>query len=104
MIVCYSLIDWQSYENVKIKWIPELKHYCPDAAYLLVGTKNDLTSNYGLCIDKNKDRKPKHKKIIESFLRKSCQNNKKMFKKIRYSKLGIGLWIYDVICFCNKPL
>ncbi len=31
-----------SYENVRQKWSKEVKHHCPDAPILLVGTKIDL--------------------------------------------------------------
>jgi Ras-related C3 botulinum toxin substrate 1 len=31
-----------SYENVTSKWYPEIKHHCPDAPILLIGTKLDL--------------------------------------------------------------
>eukprot|EP00486_Rosalina_sp_Unknown_P014784 CAMPEP_0201591650 /NCGR_PEP_ID=MMETSP0190_2-20130828/189762_1 /ASSEMBLY_ACC=CAM_ASM_000263 /TAXON_ID=37353 /ORGANISM="Rosalina sp." /LENGTH=143 /DNA_ID=CAMNT_0048050065 /DNA_START=750 /DNA_END=1181 /DNA_ORIENTATION=- len=41
-LVCYSIISRSSYENVRSKWIPEIKHHVPDAPFLLVGTKTDL--------------------------------------------------------------
>jgi len=44
-LVCYSIISRASYENVKTKWIPEIKHHVPDAPFLLVGTKADLRND-----------------------------------------------------------
>ena len=41
-VVCYSIVSPTSLENVRIKWIPEIRHHCPDAPLLLVGTKCDL--------------------------------------------------------------
>ena len=41
-IVCYSIISPTSLENVGNKWIPEIRHHCPCAPFLLVGTKSDL--------------------------------------------------------------
>ena len=41
-LVCYSIISRSSFENVKTKWIPEIKHHVPEAPFLLVGTKTDL--------------------------------------------------------------
>ena len=41
-LVCYSIISRSSYENVKSKWIPEIKHHVPDAPFMVVGTKIDL--------------------------------------------------------------
>ena len=30
---------------MKFKWVPEIRHYCPEVPILLVGTKMDLRSN-----------------------------------------------------------
>ena len=44
-LVCFSIISRSSYENVKTKWIPEIKHHVPDVPFLLVGTKADLRND-----------------------------------------------------------
>lgn len=36
------LFSPSSFENVTSKWYPELKHHCPEAPIILVGTKIDL--------------------------------------------------------------
>ena len=41
-IICYSIISSTSLENVKNKWIPEIRRRCPNTPFLLVGTKSDL--------------------------------------------------------------
>jgi len=41
-LICFSVVSPSSFENVNTKWCPEIKHHCPDAAILLVGTKIDL--------------------------------------------------------------
>ena len=41
-IICFSVIDKVSFQNVKTKWIPELCHHCPHVPVILVGTKTDL--------------------------------------------------------------
>lgn len=55
-LVCFSLVSPTSFENIKEKWYPELKHHCPDVPMVLVGTKLDLRD------DKNtiQDLKEKH--------------------------------------------
>jgi len=41
-LVCYSIISRASFDNVKAKWVPEVKHHCPGTPMVLVGTKEDL--------------------------------------------------------------
>jgi small GTP-binding protein len=41
-LICYSSVYPTSLENVKEKWYPEIRHHCPDAPVILVGTKSDL--------------------------------------------------------------
>jgi len=44
-VLCFSLVHPMSFENVKNRWFPELKEYCPESPILLVGTKQDLTTD-----------------------------------------------------------
>lgn len=41
-MICFSVASPTSFENVKDKWIPEIKHYCPKVPIVLVGTQSDL--------------------------------------------------------------
>ncbi|ESO86200.1 hypothetical protein LOTGIDRAFT_129708 [Lottia gigantea] len=41
-IVCFSLVDPDSFINVKTRWLPELKEFKPGTPLILVGTKQDL--------------------------------------------------------------
>jgi len=41
-VICYDVTNKTSLENVKKVWIPELRNYCKDAPFILVGTKMDL--------------------------------------------------------------
>ncbi len=40
-LLCYAVNNRTSFNNVTSKWIPELKHHCPNAPIVLVGN-NDL--------------------------------------------------------------
>jgi len=42
ILVCFSVKDQDSFENVQYKWIPEIKVYCPDVPFLIVGHQTDL--------------------------------------------------------------
>eukprot|EP00005_Dracoamoeba_jomungandri_P005664 CAMPEP_0174251390 /NCGR_PEP_ID=MMETSP0439-20130205/1225_1 /TAXON_ID=0 /ORGANISM="Stereomyxa ramosa, Strain Chinc5" /LENGTH=198 /DNA_ID=CAMNT_0015331683 /DNA_START=72 /DNA_END=668 /DNA_ORIENTATION=+ len=41
-LLCFSLVNPYSFENVKETWKPELNHHCPHVPIILVGTKIDL--------------------------------------------------------------
>jgi len=45
ILLCFSLIDENSYDNVATKWIPELVHHAPLVPILLVGTNSHLRKN-----------------------------------------------------------
>jgi cell division control protein 42 len=40
--VCFSVTSPASFENVKEKWFPEVRHHCPGVPCLIVGTQVDL--------------------------------------------------------------
>jgi len=41
-LVCYSLVDADSLNAVRDKWMPELQTHCPGVPVMLIGTKQDL--------------------------------------------------------------
>ena len=41
-LLCFSTENRASFDNVRTKWLPELRHFAPEAKVLLVGTKIDL--------------------------------------------------------------
>ncbi|KAF1377507.1 hypothetical protein PFLUV_G00201510 [Perca fluviatilis] len=42
ILVCFDVTNPTSYENVMIKWHPEVKHFCRDTPVILIGCKTDL--------------------------------------------------------------
>ncbi|XP_042364683.1 rho-related GTP-binding protein RhoF isoform X2 [Plectropomus leopardus] len=42
ILVCFDVTNPTSYENVLIKWHPEVKHFCRDTPVILIGCKTDL--------------------------------------------------------------
>ena len=41
-LICFSVVSFASYSNVKTKWVPEISHHAPGVPIILVGTKADL--------------------------------------------------------------
>ena len=46
-LICFSVDSPTSLENVKYKWVPEVRKHRPGAPIILVGTKADLRSATG---------------------------------------------------------
>ena len=44
-IMAFCLVKPESYKHLIDKWYPEIKHHCPNAKLILVGTKSDLKSD-----------------------------------------------------------
>jgi small GTP-binding protein len=41
-LLCYSVINRSSFQNVKTRWNPEVMYHCPSVPKVLVATKTDL--------------------------------------------------------------
>ncbi|KAK9978624.1 hypothetical protein ABG768_020368 [Culter alburnus] len=41
-LICFSVVSPDSFEKVREKWYPEVRHHCPNAPIILVGTMLDL--------------------------------------------------------------
>ncbi|KAI7793502.1 rho-related GTP-binding protein RhoF [Triplophysa rosa] len=53
VLICYDVTNPTSFDNVTIKWYPEVHHFCRDTPIILIGCKTDLRK------DKEKMRKLK---------------------------------------------
>ena len=55
-LICFSVVNPISFENVKTRWYPEIRQHCSNVPIILVGTKLDLRE------DKNTIEKLKEKR------------------------------------------
>ncbi|XP_006894710.1 PREDICTED: rho-related GTP-binding protein RhoF [Elephantulus edwardii] len=42
VLICYDVMNPTSYDNVIVKWFPEVTHFCPGIPMVLIGCKTDL--------------------------------------------------------------
>ena len=49
VLMCFAINNLDSFDNILEKWLPEVKHYCPNIPVVLVGCKRDLRQVRGLC-------------------------------------------------------
>ncbi|XP_062609744.1 rho-related protein racA-like [Saccostrea cucullata] len=66
-LLCYSIESRDSFENVEAKWIPELRHHCPDVPIHLVACKIDLRSGGSSSLVTTEEGKDMAKRIGASF-------------------------------------
>ena len=59
--MCFSIDSPDSLINVREKWYPELRYYCPKAPIVVVGNKKDLRYNEKV----NLATKKKFRKLID---------------------------------------
>ncbi|XP_048467369.1 rho-related GTP-binding protein RhoF isoform X2 [Rhincodon typus] len=41
-LICYDVTNPTSFDNVRIKWVPEVSHFCQGVPIFLIGCKTDL--------------------------------------------------------------
>eukprot|EP01117_Protostelium_nocturnum_P010287 TRINITY_DN369_c0_g1_i1.p1 TRINITY_DN369_c0_g1~~TRINITY_DN369_c0_g1_i1.p1 ORF type:complete len:204 (+),score=55.35 TRINITY_DN369_c0_g1_i1:244-855(+) len=44
-LVCFSVVSPSSFDNIRLRWMPELNHHCPGTPTVLVGTKIDMRTD-----------------------------------------------------------
>ncbi|XP_076442044.1 cell division control protein 42 homolog [Babylonia areolata] len=50
-LLCFSVVSPTSFHNVLEKWVPEIRHHCPGAPLVLVGTQSDLRNDVKVLIE-----------------------------------------------------
>lgn len=43
-LICFSVVNPASFQNVREEWVPELQEYAPSVPYLLIGTQVSVLS------------------------------------------------------------
>ncbi|XP_067875136.1 ras homolog family member Ub isoform X3 [Heterodontus francisci] len=50
-LLCFSVVSPSSFQNIAEKWMPEIRHHCPTAPVVLVGTQCDLREDVKVLIE-----------------------------------------------------
>lgn len=48
VMLCYTIENKKNLDNISTKWLMEIKNYCPEASYILVGLKRDIRYEEGI--------------------------------------------------------
>eukprot|EP00123_Amoebidium_parasiticum_P016351 comp23401_c4_seq1/m.38821 comp23401_c4_seq1/g.38821 ORF comp23401_c4_seq1/g.38821 comp23401_c4_seq1/m.38821 type:complete len:194 (-) comp23401_c4_seq1:218-799(-) len=48
ILMCFSVDNPDSLDNIPDKWTPEVRHFCPNVPIILVGLKKDLRNDEGV--------------------------------------------------------
>merc|ERR1711981_95221 len=112
-IVCFSVADMVTFDNVGYKWLEELRQHRPEAKILLVGTKADLRNagkeNGGKKSVRMKEVPPK---TIETFVKKrkldgyvecSAKDDKESVNKVFKKAVQLGLLELGAIDSITAP-
>jgi Ras-related C3 botulinum toxin substrate 1 len=76
-LLCFSVENPASYENVKQKWCPEVNHHCEGTPMILVGTKVDLREEPSI-VKKLSERGMKPKSYLDG------EELRKQVKAVKY--------------------
>ncbi|KAL1491320.1 hypothetical protein ABEB36_011933 [Hypothenemus hampei] len=93
-LACYSVSkDSASYDNIKIKWVPEIHHFCPNAPIVLVATKADLRDEPTIkCYSPEDGKKLKRKigarRYVECSALRNQDLNRVIEEAVRVTKNG----------------
>lgn len=49
-LICFSVVNPASFQNVREEWVPELQEYAPSVPYLLIGTQVRLKSSQNMSL------------------------------------------------------
>ncbi|KAJ7926964.1 Cdc42 protein, partial [Mycena leptocephala] len=44
-LICFKVTWPASFENIRSKWVPEVRHHCPNVPFLIVATQIDLRAD-----------------------------------------------------------
>lgn len=53
-VLCFSVTSRNSFENVTIKWVPEIRHYCPEKPIVLCGNERKTTHSNSITVNNSR--------------------------------------------------
>lgn len=92
-LVTFSVVNPNSYENIKEKWVPEIVHHCPQTPFLIVGTQVDLREDSEILKKLSKNRQ----KPLSLDQGEKLARELKAFKYVECSALTQVFYLYTFI-------
>lgn len=88
-LIVFSIANPDSFENVKEKWYPEVRHHCPNVPIILVGAKLDLRHDQQT-IDRLRERRLKPVTYAQGCSMASIINAVKYLECSALTTTGLG--------------
>lgn len=90
-LLCYSIPERTSFDNIELKWIPELKRSQPNIPIVLVGTKEDLRTARSVSTDEGQAlcKRIKANVFIESSAKTHKNVQLVIYEAVRASVVGV---------------
>lgn len=107
-LLCFSISNRSSFENIVTKWTPEIRHHCPHVPIVLVATKIDLReANQSPDEDSKQTQQPAVEDLIQNVEGKKLRARIKAARYVECSaKSGEGLQdVFEeaVRCVLKRP-
>ena len=77
-VLCFSVISPTSYTNITNKWMPEIRHHCPDTPVILCGKKREGQFVNAATMDffsRNQDRSAWRSRLCQSIAEAESPSN-----------------------------
>lgn len=101
-LICFSVVNPASFQNVKEEWVPELKEYAPNVPFLLIGTQIDLRDDPKTLARLNDMKeKPICVEQGQKLAKEVMKSLKNLKVNVRAAKVIIEANIYCVLTVCQ---
>ncbi|CAD5212123.1 unnamed protein product [Bursaphelenchus okinawaensis] len=81
-LVCYSVENTDSLKHIQHKWVPEIRHFCPNTPMIVIGNKKDIRNDSQRNVVSTEDAENVVKKVSAVALIECSAKTKENVKKV----------------------